>query len=483
MRLSIKRGDQVIREVELSDRTLTIGRGAQSDVVLEDPEKSVSRAHAELRFENGQPVLVDLNSQNGLWVGDARQPRVVLTPGLEVALGAFRLTLEDQPAAIAASLPAPAAPAIAKPSDTVRKSQAAAEKGPKRKAAKSNAPVEQPGAIAWLARQPKPLVFGGFAVFMVLTVVLVNTFRSGPPSPNAPVAVSSNNPVVQTERESNEELIARHLTEGKALLSRGEAEAAIRDHFSQILVIDPAQQEALDLKALAEEQLRQRARQASAVAPPPAVEPKPAAAPPAAPPPPRADTAPPVNRGNARPPAPTPGVARLAGESQTAYRDRVRQVEQQYIVGQNAMEFRDYRTAAAAFGDVMRLAPDYRDAKLREADALDGLRSTSRENIQSLIADATRLEAKSEWEAALDAYLKVSSLDSSSKEATDGIQRVRLRMTAAGEDAYREARQYDALGRINEALPLYRRAVRYLAADAPSRKAAEARLDELTRGR
>lgn len=93
-KLLIFRGDAQLDARELSDQTVRIGRGAQNDIILEDPGKGVSRNHAELRFEGGRYTLVDLQSQNGIWVSGERVPSVVLEPGVSAALGPFRLMVE-----------------------------------------------------------------------------------------------------------------------------------------------------------------------------------------------------------------------------------------------------------------------------------------------------------------------------------------------------------------------------------------------------
>jgi pSer/pThr/pTyr-binding forkhead associated (FHA) protein len=83
------------RLVELGRRELTIGRGEQNDVVLPDPEKIVSRFHAELRPEGAGYVLIDLNSQNGTWVDARRVDRVSMRAGVPVAIGPYQLILEE----------------------------------------------------------------------------------------------------------------------------------------------------------------------------------------------------------------------------------------------------------------------------------------------------------------------------------------------------------------------------------------------------
>ncbi len=108
-KLLIFRGETLLDQRELTGQTLRIGRSAQSDIVLEDPGKGVSRNHAELRFEDGHYTLVDLQSQNGIWVSGSRVPSVVLDPSVVATVGPFRLMVEAPAAAVAAMGPDTAA--------------------------------------------------------------------------------------------------------------------------------------------------------------------------------------------------------------------------------------------------------------------------------------------------------------------------------------------------------------------------------------
>jgi tetratricopeptide (TPR) repeat protein len=100
-KLLIFRGETPHAEVELSTGTVRVGRSAQNDIVLEDPSKGVSRTHAEIRFERGHHVLVDQDSQNGIWVSGSRVASVVLAPHVVASVGPFRLMI-DAPAPAAA---------------------------------------------------------------------------------------------------------------------------------------------------------------------------------------------------------------------------------------------------------------------------------------------------------------------------------------------------------------------------------------------
>jgi pSer/pThr/pTyr-binding forkhead associated (FHA) protein len=96
-RLVVLRDQSLHRYIELGHRELTIGRGEQNDVVLQDPDKIVSRFHAELRPEGREYVLIDLNSQNGTWVDERRVDRYPLRLGVPVRIGRYQLVLENGP--------------------------------------------------------------------------------------------------------------------------------------------------------------------------------------------------------------------------------------------------------------------------------------------------------------------------------------------------------------------------------------------------
>ena len=97
-RLVVFRGDA--RDSKSLDQLpVRIGRGPQNDIVLEDPAKSVSRVHAEIRLEGGRIMLVDLKSDNGIWVAGSRVSRVELKPDVVASIGPFRLQLETDEAA------------------------------------------------------------------------------------------------------------------------------------------------------------------------------------------------------------------------------------------------------------------------------------------------------------------------------------------------------------------------------------------------
>ena len=106
-----------LQRLEVTAATLTIGRLPENALVLRD--QAVSRRHAELRLEQGQPMLVDLGSGSGTYVGADRllagQP-AVFAPGAEVRIGPYLLTLLAERTIVPELMPAVYAPPDAPPS-------------------------------------------------------------------------------------------------------------------------------------------------------------------------------------------------------------------------------------------------------------------------------------------------------------------------------------------------------------------------------
>ncbi len=94
-----------------NDGTLSIGRGANNDWVLADPDRLLSKTHCMISLEGSRYVLTD-TSTNGVFINGAREPtardsRAFLTDGDSFRLGDYTITVTE-----ADTAPAPrAAPA------------------------------------------------------------------------------------------------------------------------------------------------------------------------------------------------------------------------------------------------------------------------------------------------------------------------------------------------------------------------------------
>ncbi len=78
--------------VPLKEITL-LGRGMGNDVVIH--EDFISRKHAEIRFENNQFVVYDLNSTSGTFINNKRVQRCVLCSGDIITLATYVIMFVD----------------------------------------------------------------------------------------------------------------------------------------------------------------------------------------------------------------------------------------------------------------------------------------------------------------------------------------------------------------------------------------------------
>ncbi len=82
----------LVHTMPVTDRVLRIGRLPDNELVLS--HATISRHHAEVRIQNGQPVLTDVGSSAGTFAGGTRlsanQP-VLLEPGVDVRIGPYTL--------------------------------------------------------------------------------------------------------------------------------------------------------------------------------------------------------------------------------------------------------------------------------------------------------------------------------------------------------------------------------------------------------
>ncbi len=165
-RLRIVSGEGVEQVLEVREQRLQIGRGRDNDVVLPDPEKGVSRTHAELRLENDRYVIVDLQSQNGTWLNGARVDRAEVPYGAEIAVGGYRLSLlRDSAAAVRP----PARVPRVDPIDDMRAT------GPHAPPAYSASPVSKPAE----APGPAPWAMGLAVAVLVIMALAATVWVAG----------------------------------------------------------------------------------------------------------------------------------------------------------------------------------------------------------------------------------------------------------------------------------------------------------------
>lgn len=92
--LRYKRKDGFQSEFPLGERPITLGRGAECDLVLAD--ERASRMHCGIRRWDGDFYLKDLDSKNGTFVNGQRIDGLVkLNPGDRVRVGALVFSFES----------------------------------------------------------------------------------------------------------------------------------------------------------------------------------------------------------------------------------------------------------------------------------------------------------------------------------------------------------------------------------------------------
>lgn len=85
----VQRGPEIGQRFELRGDRLTVGRAAESDIMLDDV--TVSRNHAEFVSAEDGWYLVDMGSLNGSYVNRQTVERWHLTSGDLIQIGKYRL--------------------------------------------------------------------------------------------------------------------------------------------------------------------------------------------------------------------------------------------------------------------------------------------------------------------------------------------------------------------------------------------------------
>jgi hypothetical protein len=413
------------RVVELRDRKLQIGRGRDNDIVLPDSQKGVSRTHAELRFENGRYILVDLQSQNGTWLNGQRIERAEVPPDAEITVGEYRLRFQQtRPAQTTSSSTAHLPDPI---DDIVIRERTAFLPEPVRPAAAA-APAPPPSR-SWLPGA----VLGAALVILVGVIawMLASTTRRSAPAPAAstvsePVsrpdapptpgadasgAPAPNDPVASAPRRSD-----------SAAPSSGSKAPSTRRA--------PADRSAPEWTGTG------------------------------------LDAAADLSR-----------VARKPGESTDAWRTRGAALHTRYAYSKQALDRHDYAAAAGGFEAILMEEPGFLDAPQLLVQANAGLRVSARD----LYEAGNKLDAVGDWVGARQKYDQARLIHSGVPGLAAAITRVREKLQIAGTKAFNQARQYEASGRTVDAVKEYQKAFQWLPADDPNREVARTRVDQLKR--
>jgi pSer/pThr/pTyr-binding forkhead associated (FHA) protein len=441
--LAVYRGDQFVQRVELGESPIRIGRAPENDLVLEDKDKGVSRIHAEIRFERGRPVIVDLNSQNGVWVGDRRVRVDPLQFSVPLTIGPYRLVLEMPEQETQTQ-------AIPRAEDAVTSSEAGTDL----------TRLAQPDGMAASPQQARPgepnksqkrLYFtlagiGAVAVTVLLTAVVNRAPVSKPQPPSAPTLQPQPQSPPQPE-PAREQQFRDHYEKARALLANGDKAAAFVENEAarKILPDDP--------RGLEQQQ---------AIASLPDV------------PTPRSETAGTQVPAEGAPSQSGPPTLIVAVMPEESPRDRVRRNKdaKDYLDdGKARLKEGEYDKAIALFENAVKKSgrSDYgykpNEAQELLEQARQGKEQAEKDlkakRAQDLILKA-RARSSKELAAALKDLQEARSIDPSAPGVNDLIRDLQERARSEGEQAYKDARQYDSKRRYQEALTYFERAVQLL---------------------
>jgi tetratricopeptide (TPR) repeat protein len=495
-KLLVLRGDSLDREIELTGRTVRIGRSPDNDLILEDAGKSVSRNHAEIRYENGRYVLVDRESQNGVWVSGARSSYVVLEPNVVASIGPYRLRLDSTVTSAVGDGDMTEYGRPARESGATNDSERPPEVSKAGQPPRNPATDQKRRPTSWLAQQPKWMLGAAGAVAVGALAVVIALLVGGPAEPSLSIAqqldaieaqiqrgdcagalndvtaVLANNPTeprvvalksraetclpVETPPAPPTEDIAGHLQSAAEMIANGQCLEAVTQHINAVLDLEPTNPEAASLKAKAE---------ACGKASIPPVKPVP--------------TSPPTVPGDplAKPLAPEDGgLPTFNGETQKDYLARVEAMRARYADATSALAAMDYQKAITLFDAILRDAgPQYLDTGDLLADARSKQKETAQKNLQA----AREFEKKGDWDRAIEAFRRARQADSSISVDAD-INRITALKSGKGRQMCEEANARYAFGRP-DALQLYLEAAKLLPPDDPCIKAATEHIPQLRR--
>lgn len=501
--LRVYRGDQFVAPFELGEGRTRIGRGTDNHLVLEDHDKQVSRIHAEIWHERGRYVIADLNSQNGVWIGErqikAEEP---LPENVWVTIGPYRLMLmpEEDPAATSADEFGGAdvtgrREAYIEPTQLLEPAETippASQQSHPPKPAIQQSQVAQPGRTQ-TGKSPVPVpaakprsnaipIIAAVAVILVLTAVAVMMMRKSPAgtatqtAANTTTAPPTTTSVPGPAGPTAEETFQEHYTKAQAFIQQANKTSA-REENVQALAALPDDPRGLEQRTAIDAM------------------PEPGAAPTS----PAANGTAPVSTAPSKPVAPpapeTLRVSARQGETEKERVTREKTARTQLEEGRKALESRQFDQAIAALQSAIAASgrsdygvqPNEAGTLLRQArNGKAAAEATQRHaNAQKLVEEAKGL-ASSDVAAALGKLREARGLDSEIEGAAELANSLGEQARTQGETAFSAARNYDRANRNEQAIKEYERAVRLLDAVPGGHKdlaLAKQRLSELRGGK
>jgi hypothetical protein len=93
-KLTLKFGERILKEVPIGERPITIGRALDSDLQIDN--LGVSHHHARILTDQGQLLIEDLNSANGVLLNNARVKREPVKSGDTITVGKHAIIVDQE---------------------------------------------------------------------------------------------------------------------------------------------------------------------------------------------------------------------------------------------------------------------------------------------------------------------------------------------------------------------------------------------------
>jgi pSer/pThr/pTyr-binding forkhead associated (FHA) protein len=450
-RLIVKREGDRPRVIDLEGRAVSIGRSAASDVVLQDPETTVSRHHAEMLFDEGHYVVMDRGSRNGIWVGDEQVTRLDLRDQTTFSVGCFDIEFRDgsaaptEPAGLRSDTPPRPTETVALDSGPDR-----GDKGMALAASKPPGEASRPAAGSGAReparhRRPWPVAMLGLGALLVGGTILGFLLTRG----GADSATKSKETAVAPAAES------------------GSRPAPALENAQ------PGQTTAPETEPLAQKPVDAARPEPAERAPKPGDQTAVPVAPRAAP---RTGAR---AAGRASVPAdPWPLLARRGDETAESQRTRSRLMFERYRAAEAQLSAGQFAPAAEALAAIASEEAGYQSVGALLTQAREGLINEARQ----AMAAGSSLAKGGDLPGAMAEYRRATVLAPGLTGLEPAIAELAGRMTQEGNEWYRRARQFDALGRNADAASAYERVVALLPAGDPKHGISLARLKALRGG-
>jgi tetratricopeptide (TPR) repeat protein len=460
--LAVYRGEELLRKVQLGEAPVRIGRAAENEIVLDDNNKGVSRMHAEIRYEDGRYIILDLNSQNGVWIGERRVKVDPLPVDVPVTVGPYRLVLLPQALpSSATSIPGTVISSLGgdRPAEPTARVQPVESTGGSQPGAKTVPAKPVPPAPAGpSSAKASRLVLAAVALTAVVAagaIAIMTMGRSAPPpvepSPTIAETTATIPPTAPPAGPTDEERFQDHYGKAQGLIAMGDKAAAAVENTEALAVL-PSDPRGLEQRTQIE---------AMAAPTAPATTPNPAPA---------------VPGGNAardvkEAPPSTLRVAARPGESASERNGRDKIARHHLDDGKKALDERRYADAIDLLQRALDVSdrPDFGYTAGEAAGLLKSARTgkatadanVARSNAQKLVEQAKGL-AGSDIVSAVRRLREALALDPKVGGATELMGTLQEQLVVQGEAALTSAKNLDRYKRTSEALRDYDRAIQLL---------------------